>query len=270
MKIEQGKMRILLACADESLLKQTKRLMQASNELELVGCTSNGTKAWEMIRQKTPDMVVLDTDLPYADGFAVASWMRQNKMWDTSIILLSSFIGGQTYVECSLLHINVLLRKPICADALYERIKLAVTCTSRGDTVEQRLAQILRELGMREHTIGYQCALLTVCLYRETNGASITKIIYHSVAQQLNSEGGNVERNMRYAVHRAWDKCDKAVLAGISVKRVHRIRSRRATANSVQLSWSISGRKPAACNRTACAFCKCGRYRVADRQLLAG
>lgn len=123
MKIEQGKMRILLACADESLLKQTKRLMQASNELELVGCTSNGTKAWEMIRQKTPDMVVLDTDLPYADGFAVASWMRQNKMWDTSIILLSSFIGGQTYVECSLLHINVLLRKPICADALYERIK---------------------------------------------------------------------------------------------------------------------------------------------------
>lgn len=55
--------------------------------------------------------------------------------------------------------------------------------------------------------------MLTVCLYRETNGASITKIIYHSVAQQLNSEGGNVERNMRYAVHRAWDKCDKAVLA---------------------------------------------------------
>ena len=213
MKIKQGKMRILLACADESLLQQTKRLMQASNELELVGCTSNGTKAWEMIRQKTPDMVVLDTDLPYADGFAVASWMRQNKMWDTSIILLSSFIGGPTYVECSLLHINVLLRKPICADALYERIKLAVTCTSRGDTVEQRLAQILRELGMREQTIGYQCALLTVCLYRETNGASITKIIYHSVAQQMNSEGGNVERNMRYAVHRAWDKCDKAVLA---------------------------------------------------------
>ena len=35
-----------------------------------------------------------------------------------------------------------------------------------GDTVEQRLAQILRELGMREQTIGYQCALLTVCLYR--------------------------------------------------------------------------------------------------------
>ena len=98
--------------------------MQASNELELVGCTSNGTKAWEMIRQKTPDMVVLDTDLPYADGFAVASWMRQNKMWDTSIILLSSFIGGQTDVECSLLHINVLLRKPICADdAVGERIQ---------------------------------------------------------------------------------------------------------------------------------------------------
>ena len=59
MKIKQGKMRILLACADEPLLKQTKRRMQASNELELVGCTSNGTKAWEMIRQKTPDMVVL-------------------------------------------------------------------------------------------------------------------------------------------------------------------------------------------------------------------
>ena len=131
-------------------------------------------------------------------------------MWDTSILLLSSFIGGQTYVECSLLHINVLLRKPICADALYERIKLAVNCIGRGDAVERRLAQILRELGMREQTSGYHCALLTVCLYRETNGASITKIIYHSVAQQLNSESGNVERNMRYAVRRAWEKCDQA------------------------------------------------------------
>ncbi|MFR5640725.1 MAG: response regulator [Butyricicoccus sp.] len=199
MKIKQGKMRILLACADESLLKQTKRLMQASNELELVGCTSNGTKAWEMIRQKTPDMVVLDTDLPYADGFAVASWMRQNKMWDTSIILLSSFIGGQTYVECSLLHINVLLRKPICADALYERIKLAVTCTSRGDTVEQRLAQILRELGASRRSANSVHCRPCACI--GTNGASITKIIYHGVAAA--EQRGNVSA-LRYAVHRAW------------------------------------------------------------------
>ena len=46
MKIKQGKMRILLACADESLLKQTKQLMQASNELVLVGSTSTATTAW--------------------------------------------------------------------------------------------------------------------------------------------------------------------------------------------------------------------------------
>ena len=39
MKIKQGKMRILLACADEPLLKQTKRRMQASNELEPVSYT---------------------------------------------------------------------------------------------------------------------------------------------------------------------------------------------------------------------------------------
>ena len=213
MDRKQGKMRILLACAEEVLLGQAGRLVRANDEMELVGCTSNGTEAWEMIRQKTPDMVVLDTDLPYADGFAVASWMRREGMRDTSIILLSSFIGGQTYVECSVLQVNVLLRKPICAEALYERIKLAVNCACQGDSVEQKLAQILQEMGMRELTIGYQCALLTVCLYRETGGASITKIIYHSVAQQMNSEGSNVERNMRYAIRRAWEKGDKAVFA---------------------------------------------------------
>lgn len=74
MKIKQGKMRILLACADESLLQQTKRRMQASNELELVDYTSNGTKAWEMIRQKTPDMACwiptchMQTALPLRHG----------------------------------------------------------------------------------------------------------------------------------------------------------------------------------------------------------
>ena len=153
MKIKQGKMRILLACADESLLKQTKRLMQASNELELVGSTSNGTKAWEMIRQKNAGYGRVGYR-PAVCGRLCRCVMDETEgMWDTSIILLSSFIGGQTYVECSLLHINVLLRKPICADALYERIKLAVNCTSRGDTVEQRLAQILRELGADVRTI---------------------------------------------------------------------------------------------------------------------
>ncbi len=213
MDRKQGKMRILLACAEEVLLGQTGRLVRENDKMELVGCTSNGTEAWEMIRQKTPDMVVLDTDLPYADGFAVASWMRREGMRDTNIILLSSFIGGQTYVECSVLQVNVLLRKPVCAEALYERIKLAVNCTGQGDAVEQRMAQILQEIGMRKQTVGYQCALLTVCLYRETAGASITKIIYRSVAQQLNSDSSNVERNMRYAIRRAWTRCDKDVLA---------------------------------------------------------
>ncbi len=212
MEVTEGKLRIFLACADDDLLKQLCAQLRRQDSLELVGCSADGARAWEMIRQYRPGIVVLDSELSYADGLAVASWMRREQMHDSSIILLSTFVGAQTCAECSLLHIDALLRKPICAAALYEHIRLMESCIRQDNRFERRLAQILLELGMREHTSGYRCALQSVCLYRETGGASITKVIYHEAAQRLHIESGHVERNMRYAVGRVWSRCDRAVL----------------------------------------------------------
>ena len=213
MEQTERKLRVLLACADAELVRQTCLLLREEDGIELVGCTSDGSRAWDMIRRQAPDLVVLDGELPYADGFVLAAWLRKEQRRKIGIIILSSFIGAQTYADCSLLHIDVLLRKPVCAAALYEHIALMESCVRQGSVFERRLAQILRELGMREHTSGYRCALQTVCLYRETGGASITKIIYGEAAQRLHIESGHVERNMRYAIGRVWEKCDPEVLA---------------------------------------------------------
>ena len=213
METTEGKLHIFLACADEELLKQVCVLLRRQDSAELVGCSTDGIRAWELIRQQKPDLVVLDGDLPQADGFALAAWMREAQMHECGIILLSAFVGAQTYSECRLLHVDALVRKPLCAAALYERIRLVENCLRQGSKFERRLAQLLIELGMREDTSGYRCALHSVCLYRETGGASITKVVYHEAARRLHIESGHVERNMRYAVGRVWDKCDKAVLA---------------------------------------------------------
>ncbi|MCQ4165538.1 LytR/AlgR family response regulator transcription factor [Tahibacter harae] len=69
-------MRVLLA-DDEPLALQRLQLAAARTPgVELVGCAANGRQAIAMIRERAPDLAVLDIKMPGQDGLAVAQALR--------------------------------------------------------------------------------------------------------------------------------------------------------------------------------------------------
>ncbi len=64
-------MRVLIV-DDESLARQrVRRLLQAENDVEVVGEAESGHEAVNLIRELKPDLVCLDVQMPGLDGFGV-------------------------------------------------------------------------------------------------------------------------------------------------------------------------------------------------------
>ena len=65
------KMNIAIADDNERMLELLDEIISQDQELQLVGKASNGEEAYQMIRTRQPDVVLLDIIMPKLDGLSV-------------------------------------------------------------------------------------------------------------------------------------------------------------------------------------------------------
>jgi DNA-binding NarL/FixJ family response regulator len=68
-----GKTRIILADDHPIVLNGLRNLLQAEEDLDLIGEASSGTAALNLIRETRPDVAVIDISMPELNGIALAS-----------------------------------------------------------------------------------------------------------------------------------------------------------------------------------------------------
>ena len=62
----------VLVVDDEPLARQgIRRILEADADVEILGECADGSEAIEAIREKKPDIVCLDVQMPECDGFQV-------------------------------------------------------------------------------------------------------------------------------------------------------------------------------------------------------
>lgn len=66
------KIRIILSDDHPIVLTGLRNLIEAENDLELVGAASNGAAALKLIREVKPDVAILDISMPDLNGIVVA------------------------------------------------------------------------------------------------------------------------------------------------------------------------------------------------------
>lgn len=118
----KNKPKILLVDDDEILAIVTTEALSPEFEVNHV---DNGQAALASLSQETPDLVLLDVDMPGMTGYEVCRKLRQNPEFaNLPVIFLSGMVseedlqagyeaGGKDY-----------LTKPVAADELCTRIKL--------------------------------------------------------------------------------------------------------------------------------------------------
>ena len=82
----------VLIADDESIIRRTIRLIGnwEENDMEIIGEAKNGIEAVELIREKSPDLILLDMKMPGYSGEEVMNIIKENNT-GSSVIVISGY-----------------------------------------------------------------------------------------------------------------------------------------------------------------------------------
>ena len=70
---------VAIADDNERILDLLGEIVESDHELRLVGRANNGEDAYRMIREKQPDVVLLDLIMPRMDGLSVMETVNRDQ-----------------------------------------------------------------------------------------------------------------------------------------------------------------------------------------------
>jgi two-component system nitrate/nitrite response regulator NarL len=106
------------------------RVVEARDELDLIGGAQDGRQALEMIRDLRPDVAVIDIRMPELDGSDVLAAIREEGL-PTNVVFLSAFLDPKTVYEAVAAGAKAYLSK----EAEPAEIVKAIEAAARGETI---------------------------------------------------------------------------------------------------------------------------------------
>ena len=131
--------RLLIVEDQPGILAKQKRLLEAYDELEVVGTARDGTLALELVRSKEPDVVLLDLGLPDMDGIQVTRKVR-SEFPSVELLIYTIFDEEERVLEAVRAGASGYLLKGTPADRMVEAIK---EVHQGGSIIQPRLARRL-------------------------------------------------------------------------------------------------------------------------------
>jgi two-component system, NarL family, nitrate/nitrite response regulator NarL len=157
----QGRITVLVADDHPLYREAVVRAVRSRAEFDLVGQAEDGREALGFIRDKTPDIAVIDVEMPSLSGVEVARAVARDSL-GTQMVLLSAHLESDTVYEAVAQGVRAYLSKAWPA----QRICDALLAVSRGqvilpDEVQAGLAAAIRShadagrtaLSPREHEV---------------------------------------------------------------------------------------------------------------------
>lgn len=220
------KVNVAIADDNEETLKVLKEMLSKEEDLNFVGAANNGEGAYSLIKEKKPDVMLMDLVMPKMDAISVMERISEDKEIKTppDFIILSA-IGQESVMEIAMnFGAKYYMMKPFDQKMVVNRIRnikkpqaiLKKTGTYGRSQKEKELEQnleeevtdIIHEIGVPAHIKGYQ--YLRDAIIMSVNDlemlGSITKILYPTIAKKHQTTSSRVERAIRHAIEVAWSR----------------------------------------------------------------
>ncbi len=222
------KLNVAIADDNENMVRLLSDIVRTDEELRVIGTAKDGEEAYEMIRTKEPDVVLLDIVMPKLDGLGVMDKVRNDKnMKKLPNFIMVSAIGQEKITEDAFRRgADYYIMKPFDKDIIVNRIKMVkrdnhkkaqeIRSVSAYEdvrqfskrTLENDVTNIIHEIGVPAHIKGYQ--YLRESIIMAVNDIdmlnSITKILYPTIAKKYQTTPSRVERAIRHAIEVAWSR----------------------------------------------------------------
>lgn len=220
------KLNVAIADDNQRMVHLLSELISSDKELELVGQADNGKDIYEIIKDKQPDVVLLDIIMPKMDGLTVMEKVNQDStMKKHPAFIVISAVGQEKITEDAFNQgAAYYMMKPFDNEMVISRIKQLrgeegrrgrnvhkvsqEAPRKKGQNLEVDVTNIIHEIGVPAHIKGYQylrdAIILSVDDMEMLN--SITKILYPTIAKRHQTTPSRVERAIRHAIEVAWSR----------------------------------------------------------------
>ena len=183
------KLNVAIADDNEKMVEVLSKIIDQDEELKLVGKAHNGEEICNIIKEKQPDVVVLDIIMPKVDGLSVMErFSHDENLKKVPSFIVVSAVGQERITEDAFdLGADYFMLKPFDNKMLLNRIK---HIRRAG---ERRVREMNRPRQKEEENT-----------YNMLN--SITKIVYPTIAKRHQTPPSRVELAIRHAIEVAWSR----------------------------------------------------------------
>jgi DNA-binding NarL/FixJ family response regulator len=130
----------VVICEDHELfMKGVKHSLSHKKDIDFIGEAENGWKLMQLLKHVTPDVILLDINMPIMDGKATLSQIRKYYP-DVKVIMLTMHDEPSTIVEMMRLGANAYLVKNCGEDKIYEAI---ISCYNTGRYLDDMTSTVL-------------------------------------------------------------------------------------------------------------------------------
>ena len=216
---------VAIADDNQKILDVLENIISMDKELNLVGKAKNGEEMCQIIKDRQPDVVLLDLIMPKMDGLTVMEKVNQdNSVNRRPYFIVITAVGQERITEDAFNRgANYYVMKPFNNDMLLDRIKSVrkmfrnyekksengkMEGTAGAEDLESRVTNMLHEIGIPAHIKGYHYlrdAIIMAVKDMDVLNA-ITKILYPTVAKKYQTTSSRVERAIRHAIEVAWSR----------------------------------------------------------------
>ena len=217
---------VAIADDNERILDLLGEIISNDKDLNLVGKANNGEDIYELIREKQPDVVLLDLIMPKMDGLSVMDLVNSsNDIRKHPNFIVISAVGQERITEDAFKKgANYYILKPFNNEVILSRIKNvnqsvrndAKTFANERDKVkevhqmnlETRVTDMIHEIGIPAHIKGYHYLRDAIIMAIEDMDVlnAITKELYPTVAKTHQTTASRVDRAIRHAIEVAWSR----------------------------------------------------------------
>lgn len=219
-----SKITCVIADDNERMVSLMSNIINTDKSIELMGAAKDGEQLLGIIREKQPDVVLLDLIMPKLDGLTVMEKINTDKnLAKKPAFIIVSAVGQEGMTEDAFNRgAYYYIMKPFDNNTLLNRIKGIKNNSAKKNSVhnndtqnsdreinlENDVTNIIHEIGIPAHIKGYQylrdAIMMSVQDIEMLN--CITKVLYPTIAKKYQTTSSRVERAIRHAIEVAFSR----------------------------------------------------------------